>query len=165
MKKEYSEEFLTFLKEIEEPNDIQMIVIELVNYDLALDIAGEQLNEEAHQLIQTCIELLKEKYQILAQKMNDLEYDKLEAAVKMILNQIKNNQAKLTKTYLEEKFAGLETTLKFREWKDIYGTLPPIDDLLGDEEVLMEFLSRWLFGMVDNNWGCKRIIKYYFCKK
>ena len=142
MKKEYSEEFLTFLKEIEEPNDIQMIVIELVNYDLALDIAGEQLNEEAHQLIQTCIELLKEKYQILAQKMNDLEYDKLEAAVKMILNQIKNNQAKLTKTYLEEKFAGLETTLKFREWKDIYGTLPPIDDLLGDEEVLMEFLSR-----------------------
>jgi hypothetical protein len=26
--------------------------------------------------------------------------------------------------------------------KGIYGTLPPIDDLLGDEEALMEFLSR-----------------------
>jgi ribosomal protein L12E/L44/L45/RPP1/RPP2 len=142
MKKVYSEEFLTFLKEIEEPNDIQLIIIELVNYDLALNIAGEQLNEEALQLIQTCIEIQKEKYQILAKNMNDVEYDKLGAAAKMILKQINNSQAEWTKTYLEDKFDGLEATLKFRKLKGIYGTLPPIDDLLGDEEALMEFLSR-----------------------
>lgn len=142
MKKKYSEEFQSFLEKIEEPNDIQMIVIELVNYDLALDIAGEQLNEEAHQLIQTCIEIQKEQYQILAKKMHDIEYDKLGAVAKMILKQINNSQAEWTKTYLEEKFDGLEATLKFRKLKGIYGTLPPIDDLLGDEEALMEFLSR-----------------------
>ena len=142
MKKVYSEEFLTFLKEIEEPNDIQLIIIELVNYDLALNIAGEQLNEEALQLIQTCIEIQKEQYQILAKKMHDIEYDKLGAVAKMILKQINNSQAEWTKTYLEEKFDGLEATLKFRKLKGIYGTLPPIDDLLGDEEALMEFLSR-----------------------
>jgi hypothetical protein len=142
MKEEFSEQFVTSLKKMESPNEVQSLVIEIVNYQFWLDEAGDGMSAEDQRGLMKIIDTLKMIYGFHSNDVKRLNENDLDVVNPKTVESMDFDREDNTESQLVEKPDFADRKLLHQKLKSIYGTLPAIDDLLEDKELLIEFLSR-----------------------
>lgn len=143
-----SDTLISFLEGFEPTNEVQTLLRDIVLLQAKFDNPDESdVFFQGSQDKQTeYLKLAKEKYSLLAETVNDGDLEGFDSHIQRIKDErekfvAEHEMNSITGQKVNNLNSQLDAVQSFKQAKEKYGTLKPLDELMKDEKVLMEVFS------------------------
>ena len=143
-----SDTLISFLEGFEPTNEVQTLLRDIVLLQAKFDNPDEyDVFFQGSKDKQTeYLKLAKEKYSLLAETVNDGDLKGFDSHIQRIKDErekfiAEHEMNSITGQKVNNLNSQLDAVQSFKQAKEKYGTLKPLDELMKDENALMEIFS------------------------
>lgn len=143
-----SDTLISFLEGFEPTNEVQTLLRDIVLLQAKFDNPDESdvFFQRSKDKQAEYLKLAKEKYSLLAETVNDGDSEGFDSHIQRIKDErekfiAEHEMNSITGQKVNNLNSQLDAVQSFKQAKEKYGTLKPLDELIKDEKVLMEVFS------------------------
>jgi len=143
-----SDTIISFLKDYEPVNEVQTLLRNIVLLQAKFEMNAEDdlLFQTSKEMQSKLLDMSMKKYALLVEVVNGSSLEQLNSHVEKVHSEIKkfaseHEMNSITGQKANTLNSQLEATKSFKNAKEQYGTLKPLDEILKDEATLLEIFS------------------------